>query len=550
MILLMCGTSSIVKAARVNKSWAEVALGMLYTSVTGKVFRGLGRMVLDSTGSDRGWVSISCAMHRVFIPEDYPQVFRETPSPYAWSLFQSNRHRVRELDIRAPGGQMRISARAMGDIAQTRPDFIIFPFLRRLRSSARQLTPLLMSPSVVDLWVDMEAMDPCGDMSDIRTLVDRICIYFPQLETLHIDSGPRFHRCGENMIRLFDCLVHLREVVLPGQVITPELLCCLSQLPELIDLQVSTSPRNSIILADASEASSLDWEDVMLFSGAFPKLRRFTSCFLSTVPSIRTFTHVQFPAHILTDVALEFAYGLGKECEGLKVFMDAVAPHFLALESLSIRFSELMLLSGGTTATTPQCLHFADICGFLHFPSLTSFSIDHPCPIRMSEDDAYTVAMQGRRFEEIFLSATPRWADSSALLRLSALIPFATYCPRLRRLGLCMDCSAPCRSPPEGAKFVRIIELHVGESLVSSQRRRMYTEWITVARYLAGILTFNCKIVASLGGSQIRSSGTALRGWKHEDYPFLGEAWTAIAGMMCVVQDTRVRMAAEEVNFR
>lgn len=441
---------------------------------------------------------------------------------------------------------MRISERAMGDIAQTRPDLVVFPSLMKLRSSARQLTPLLMSSSIVDLGIDMEGQDPFADMSDMQTLVDRICLYLPQLEILRIDSGPRFHRCKENLIRLFACLVHLREVVLPGQILTPELLSSLSLLPQLIDLQVATPSRHSIILAHAHEASSLDSEDAIFFHGAFPKLRRITLCFLSTGSSVRTFTQADFPAHRLTDVSLEFAYGGGMKPVELKEFMNAVAPLFLALESLSIRFSELVLLSGGTTVMKEQYLYLCDILGFFLIPTLTSFTIDHPCPVRMSEEDAYTVAIHSGRFTEIFLSPRPRWANPSDLLPLSALIAFAIHCPRLRRLGLCVDCSIPPRTPPDSASFACLVELYVGESLVPSRRRRMYREWVNVAKYLAGILSSNCNIVASLGCNDDSIGSTVSRVWKREDYPFLWEAWTAIAGMMCVIQDTRARLAAEE----
>lgn len=55
-VLGMSSRNDVLTAARVNRHWQEIALNMIWSSVSGDVFKGLGRMRSVVAGEDIGWV--------------------------------------------------------------------------------------------------------------------------------------------------------------------------------------------------------------------------------------------------------------------------------------------------------------------------------------------------------------------------------------------------------------------------------------------------------------------------------------------------------------
>lgn len=481
------------------------------------------------------------------------QSFVETPTPSDWAAFKSNTHRVQELDLRSwRTKDGRLSQRALGDIAQTRPDMVIFPHLRQLRTRIKDLTPLFMTVSVSELCVQVELHETASNRRIFQAMVARVQEYLPGLKKLRIDSRPNHARFEEQLPMLFNVLPKLAIVLIPCQVLSPATLQSLSSLRDLTRLYVETKVSEPVVLKKMEDATGLETADVPLRSGAFPALRYFGCCFLSIDSSLRLLLHEHFPCATLTGLWVCFTYGGGRDSAVVKVFLESVCSHLKSLEMLSIRFSELIITeSGPSDEGEEQPLQFKDIATFLDMRTLTGFSVEHPCPIRMTEEDAYAVAIGGRRFTEIWLSPAPRWPSACPLLPLRTLALFAASCPRLRRLGLCLDCTTPAEMPADGIKLCRVVELFVGDSLVIAHKRRMFKTWFPIARYLASILPPGCRVRASSGPLRADPDNPSRwvrpGRWLREQYPYIEEAWVAISQMTKVIQEVRMRMSEESI---
>lgn len=321
-------------------------------------------------------------------------------------------------------------------------------------------------------------------------------------------------------------------------------------LPNLRILHMERRCHRVLYLYDAAEASIWESSPIRLLPGAFRSLEMFTGCFLSLRSALRLVLHPYFPLSHLTCLDLEFTYANGCEVVNLTSFMERTAPHLDCLQTLRISFTELVYRSSLSTIGSPDdvpSLDFSTISAFLSFRQLTAFCLHHPHPIRMTEDDLETVAVQGTRFSQIWLNPNPRWPHRDRLPPLSCLIPFAIHCPRLLLLGLCMDCSSLPACIPSNVRFGKLEELYVGTSLVPAHMDRMYPEWVKPARYLADILPEGCAVIndtsVRLG---IESPGPDAVELQFPNFRYFEIAWRSICGMVAVIHAVRRRMETEE----
>lgn len=58
LIFDLCPDSDLFSAATVNHRWSDIALNVLWSFVSSKIFNGLRPLHLTGTGTERGWVSL------------------------------------------------------------------------------------------------------------------------------------------------------------------------------------------------------------------------------------------------------------------------------------------------------------------------------------------------------------------------------------------------------------------------------------------------------------------------------------------------------------
>lgn len=446
-----------------------------------------------------------------------------------------------------------LSTDALGEIAQTRPFHTVFPFLRHLRCSTVDLTPLFLNESLEELCMEMDYLSHYsnGDGRIIEAAVERICCYAPRLLRLRVRSKAVLWVFRQEMVPLFKVLKSLRVVVLPATLWPAAVWEALAMLPDLRVLHMERRCYLTLCVREIFQPSTWESSPVKLLPGAFPSLESFTGCFLSLQSSLRLLLHPHFPLSRLTCLDLEFTYGSGCEIVDLSSFMDSTAPYLDCLQTLRIRYTQLVNHSALSSLGEPEeepALEFRVVSAFLSFRELTIFSIQHPFPIRMTEDDLETVAIHGHRFSEIWLNPSPRLPHLGRLPSLGCLIPFALHCDELTRLGLCMDCCSRPNCAPFDVKFPRLEELYVGSSLVPAHMPRMYRDWVEQARYLATILPDGCKVI---NDTCDRLTGMEFSGELEEELSFPGfryfeAAWRTICGMIAVIHAVRRRMKMEE----
>lgn len=445
-----------------------------------------------------------------------------------------------------------LTTEAQGEIAQTRPLRPIFPFMRHLRCSTIDLTPLFLHDSLEELCLEMDYLShyPDGHGRIIEAVVERICSYVPRLLRLRIGSKSASWMFRRELVPLFTTLMSLRIVVLPATIWHAAFWEALAMLPDLRILHMERWCYVTLCLYDVLQASVWESSPIQLLPGAFQSLHSFTGCFLSMQSSLALLLNPHFPLARLTYLELEFTYANGCQTVNLRTLMESIAPHLECLQVLRIRFTQLVYRSTLSSIDNPvdePPLEFGVVSAFLSFRELNVFSIQHPHPIRMSEDDLATVAVRGTRFSEILLNPSPRWPHLGRLPSLSCLLPFAVHCHRLVRLGLCMDCRSHRSRIPTDLTFRKLKELYVGTSLVPAHMKMMYPDWVQPARYLATVFPEGCMVANDTSvrlGLEFR--GPCADELAFPGFPYFEAAWRTIRRMVPVTHSVRRRMKVEE----
>lgn len=143
--------------------------------------------------------------------------------------------RVEELDISRGTQVPCLSTEAQGEIAQTRPLVPIFLFIRHLRCSAIDLTPLFLNASLEELCLDMEYLSSYidGHRRIVEAVVERICSYVPRLLRLRIRSKCAPWSFRQELVPLLETLTALRVLVLPATTWDTSVWEGLAILPDL-----------------------------------------------------------------------------------------------------------------------------------------------------------------------------------------------------------------------------------------------------------------------------------------------------------------------------
>lgn len=408
-----------------------------------------------------------------------------------------------------------------------------------------------MTETVICLTIYIDIDETPHSVRLLEGLTEWTHRHLRHLQELHIQSPIRGDHFLQPIARLVSGFSCLRVVDLPCQPISHPLFGALGALPHLEKILVDCDVDDEFSVRDFEKAREEEIS-VSMDRLSLAKLRTVCLGAVSIYGLIHLIEDVHFSAASLTTIWVQIGIGATINPLELRMLLQLMASEFRSLETLHIRFKQIKRRGGDSYFDVDEPLHIDDILAFTDIPTLLHFSIDHPLPILAEFHDIHLLASRCGRFESIWLNPCPSRVLGHQLLTLSALTPFAVFCPRLRRLGLCMDCSLGSHFFLGSAQFARLQEIFVGSSLLNATLQDILPERChSIAEYLSSILPPNCLLSCTydfeLDGIDTfarRSQSTTRRDWRDE------KDWSVVQSMLRVLQRARIEFESDVADIR
>lgn len=394
-----------------------------------------------------------------------------------WQHFLRNSERVRVFQGKFYGGLHRLISTAVIEIAKTRTVATVFPNLRAIYASTDELDLIYMSCSVTKLHLSLnytpdELLTPLSYTALFRHMADRM----PRITILELWSWKLSDIYHENITGLIDSLPELQIVMLPRYFFTTRIAHSLSRLRHLQEINMQFDD----VEGDELALSASMTPKCTLEEGAFPKLSVITFS-ASTVPDILAFfTQPAFPLANLTVVWVHAPIVPDpSHVEALFADLLRAVPSMVDLSLGLLRLS----YTGPSDLEDVKPLTLRTILPVTRWSSLRSFSVSHPRPISLTDDEVEAFARALHvDFEELLLNPNPLIATPPTLT-LKAFLPIASRFRKLKELGLYFDATiVPPRPTSHRGRFAPDLVFWVGRSYLPVSPLSSYA---TVARFLA-----------------------------------------------------------------
>ncbi|KAH9850858.1 hypothetical protein C2E23DRAFT_833106 [Lenzites betulinus] len=515
----------VAKTALVCRNWSEVALDNLWRDVDNihRLFGLLAPIQPDEFSREDG--------------------FERPLEPVDWARFSRYARRVRALS--SSNIEELLHGRVVFDeVARTRPTLNILPRLSKLswvteKSESMQLSLMFMHENIRHFTV---ALVP-SDTYSLSIYLQEIALRMPALT--HLDMRFRFpvRDIQEDLCKLFDSLPHLQTVVLPKFTLSAPVIERLSRCPKLRVIQFEFIPSQGA--GDVSDVHN--WFPV-LKEGAFPELLDI-SVSVHLPHMIRFLSTEFFPAN-LTCLYVHVLYIVPPY--QVQEYLEATAQSCQQLKQLYIDFvGDPSPLLFRTVLPSDDRIGWNTIRPILKLSKLIDFQIHWDSPFAISQGDLEDLAASLTRLEILDLNTEPLPTPEPPSLTLSALIPFARHCPKLRQLGLYINASdvdldAASRElyatlPP--VRFRSLEKLLMGLSRIVSEPR--------IALFLSEILPLGCTVSAGVSwpeGFNAMEAQTAEDGavlvdmWTQAGHWY--KRWTAVDNLMSLLIPVRMQERA------
>ncbi|KAJ8522210.1 hypothetical protein ONZ45_g1144 [Pleurotus djamor] len=299
----------------------------------------------------------------------------------------------------------------------------------------------------------------------------------PSIETLDVALKTQINDIDGLLVSCIEQLSSVKAISLP---IAPDkpILETLSRLPHLS--KITLKPYNP---------STSSPQDFAFGEKAFPELQDVAFS-LPYFSATKLLFHPQLPT-FLTRIHIE---SLSSESPAdFSDLLTAIADRNPSVVSVRI-ISSLV--------ERPSRMEFVDMRHMrpiLRCSKLRSLELAHFYPFMLFPPDLEEIASAFPHIETLVVNCSPSNTSETtpSPVPISSIIPFASCCPKLRKLGLYFDGSSSLipRNQPEHV-FPRLITLFVGSSTVSNPRRLAFflshicpyvTEILTGKQWIDGL---------------------------------------------------------------
>lgn len=403
---------------------------------------------------------------------------RRRPTEKDWARFRECCTRVRRLEDEAYSREITLHPEIY-TILLYGPE-LLFPHLEKLRLDVVHLRAPFIAPSVVDLTLLLT-----GKLSDAATNV----------QTLRVDGDRRVQGMIEHVARVCHELPKLQTLVLSCHAADSSVFRALSSLPVLRSIRIAeycpSETRRSRVKGALTVTSPAE-----LREGSFPKLKEIGLIGRSGPLLSRFVLGSNFPSASLVQLwflAPGFGSSLWKP-RHVRSLLEDLSRVCVNLEALTIRLADLRC-GQHVPLIDVDALSFADIRGFLLFPRLRSFAIDHNVPLWLVDADVKAIATGAGKLKSLSLNPFPparRYGPNYPHVSIHCITEFARCCPDLESLALQVDGSGERFTIDASLpRFRSLRTFFVGWSLLS-----VYSTGGQRVEKLAGVAQFLAKVLS------------------------------------------------------
>lgn len=351
-------------------------------------------------------------------------------------------------------------------------------------------------------------------------------------------------------------LWRLETIAIPLYTLTPIMLCGLSELPCLreIDFYLASSSARRVYSPDVNEAEKFQPSDVHLSESAFPSLKGLSFC-APHVHIAAEFLHLStFPLRGLTRLDIRVP--------NVSLMSGVVVSSLLkglSISAISLRSLGLNLVGYNGVAAPrmlrvqPLTLH--DLLSVANFPLLTRFSIHHTSSLAFSESDFLEFARLVPDMEVLELNPRPAIARLPSV-SFTILEYFARFCLKIRSLSVFVRCDGPTERVPF-YKFSREFkEVQFGRSPIPRPDDPQVRK--SVARYFAEIFPIGITVghwahahdhvdgkqyeLADFDRALVQVSGSRVK--------TMSFRWAGLVAMVNILKEVRIIMNDKEEELR
>ncbi|KAH7914881.1 hypothetical protein BJ138DRAFT_1176931 [Hygrophoropsis aurantiaca] len=430
LIFSNLGRSHNVDNACVCKSWSEIALIFIWRDV-GSLPR-LFNLLRPIEKTRAGYV------------------FQGTPDAHDWARFQKYAARVRRLSFREHMDTHNIVS-VLDDVARTRTVVDILPHTHTLEwiySSVEYMdrSVLFMHNGITNLTV---AVPP---LHFDRPVFSDMCARMPRLLALDLRVPFAMNLIEDDIISMLQNLPGLKKIALPEYHVTSAIITQLSKMKHI-----------GVVQFEYGEEQGMgDPEDVVPFNptlgeGAFPALWDLN--LTATLEDVNRFFNADFAPINITSLYVDSH--IQQTPNDLHILLQTLSENCHNLRQL---FVNLLYHEPQNVNLVPDLqIKFHTLKLLLSFPNLVAFELQHEYPVDVTLSQLEELASNWPSLESLVLNQEP-FVLREFNLDLRALLPFASHCPSLRRLGLFLDASA-AEIPTDSIKPFRSLQtLLVGVS--------------------------------------------------------------------------------------
>ncbi|KIK96983.1 hypothetical protein PAXRUDRAFT_137252 [Paxillus rubicundulus Ve08.2h10] len=512
-----------VTNALVCKQWSQIALDVVWKEVDDLV--QLFSLLKPIREAERQG-------------ERMQYVFEATPEANDWLRFERYASRVRCLRFHWSKYGADIN-RLLDDVARTRTSLEILPNMHTLewiylRDDHMERCKLFLHRQLRHLTVTA----PCKYRPRPDFYTD-LCARASQLHTLNLFIRYPGEPQEVELRILVSNLPELRRIVLPEFHFTSSLIEELSRAKNIGVVELSHD-----MDAGHGDPKNVETFAPVLAEGAFPSL--YDLSLVAKIDDIDRFFQSNFaPINITTLYINTYEDHSPSEVHDFLVTLSQQC------QLLSKLYIQLLHKEHPLSDLVPENqLSYESIKPLLAFPNLATFELMHKYPLKITLDEIEEFASRWPSLESLMLNAEPLVLDEDKFtLDLRALLPFARYCPSLRKLGLYINATEAeipsVQSSIEAFHSLRVLSL--GTSQVRDQG--------TVAAFLSRVCPPGCLLEVGItwegfGPFENRILGDDLRSELHER----GISWKAVGELLPVLiqlrreERERSRALREEVE--
>ncbi|RDB26547.1 hypothetical protein Hypma_005635 [Hypsizygus marmoreus] len=361
------------------------------------------------------------------------RVFAAYPQAIDWERFEKYSHLVHTIEIT----NLDDFDNLLATVAEARPTMNLFPNLHTVNFSLDKYRDirhcaLFMLPNVTRFTLNLPRMHDLTKVPEVNFIVGAI----PRMSQLvYLEfTGEEVTQNSilDNIFVVVPKLVNVRTLIFPRYSLTARMIEACSSLPHLVELRTrEASPKDYILGTELAEGGF----EPNLTVNSFPSLRTLTVSTDEDSAS-RFLQHRNFPRHLKR---LNLEIGL-LTTEKVSSLLGVVASRFPTIVEVSVFQRDLVsyLIRGIEPAIRIHAVRALE--PIISLPNLTGIELRNHSILGLTMGGLENLASRLPQIETLILNDSPYGVvNNPPPLSLDILITLARHCPRLRRLGLCVN---------------------------------------------------------------------------------------------------------------